>query len=104
MYLPLFVGVLHWSLFWYALLYVLSSFTIILTRKRELVALLLLSFGCLVTVNVLWLFLMVPWVVLQFVIVLFPDHTHLLFEWQHEKTNNVVVCHEKTQISQGTIS
>ena len=37
----------------YALLYVLSSFAIILTRKRELVALLLLSFGCLVTVNVL---------------------------------------------------
>ena len=52
MYLPLFVGVLCWSLFWYALLYVLSSFEIILTRKRELVALLLLSFGCLVTVNV----------------------------------------------------
>ena len=41
-------------LFWYALLYVLSSFAIILTRKRELIALLLLCFGCLVsTVNVL---------------------------------------------------
>ena len=38
---------------WYALLYVHSSFAIILTRKRELVALLLLSFGCLVIVNVL---------------------------------------------------
>ena len=25
-------------------------------------------------------FLMVPWVGLQFVIVVFPDHTHLLFE------------------------
>ena len=35
MYLPLFVGVLCWSLFWYALLYVHSSFVIILTRKRE---------------------------------------------------------------------
>ena len=54
MYFPLFVGVLWWSLFWYALLYVLSSFAIILTRKRELVALLLLSFGCLVTVDVLY--------------------------------------------------
>ena len=43
MYLPLFVGVLCWSLFWYALFYVLSSFAIILMRKRELVALLLLS-------------------------------------------------------------
>ena len=53
MYLPLFGRVLCWSLFWYALLYVLSSFAIILTRKRGLVALLLLSFGCLVTVNVL---------------------------------------------------
>ena len=28
---------------------------------------------------VVWLFLAVPWVCLQFVIVLFPDHTHLLF-------------------------
>ena len=26
-----------------------------------------------------WLFLAVPWVSLQFVIVVFPDHTHLLF-------------------------
>ena len=60
MYLPLFVGVLCWSLFWYALLYVLSSFAIILTRKIELVALFLLSFGCLVAINVLWLFLSVP--------------------------------------------
>ena len=42
MYLPLFVGVLCSSLFWYALLYVLSSFAILLTRKRKLVALLLL--------------------------------------------------------------
>ena len=37
----------------YTLLYALSSFTIILKRRREIVALLLLSFGCLVTVNVL---------------------------------------------------
>ena len=51
MYLPLFVGVLCVSLFWYALLFVLSSFAIILTRKRELAALLLSSFGCLITVN-----------------------------------------------------
>ena len=27
----------------------------------------------------MWLFLAVPWVFLQFVIVVFPDHTHLLF-------------------------
>ena len=48
-------------------------------EERELVALLLLSFGFLVTANVLWLFLMVLWVGLQCVIVVFPDHTHLLF-------------------------
>ena len=50
-------------------------------RKRELDALLLLSFGCLLTVDVLlqYLFLVVPWVGLQCVIVVFPDHAHLLF-------------------------
>ena len=35
MYLPLLVGALCWSLFWYALLCVVSSFAIILSRKRE---------------------------------------------------------------------
>ena len=50
---PLAVGVLCFSLFCCALLCVLSSFAIVLKRKRELVALLLLSYGCLVTVNVL---------------------------------------------------
>ena len=55
-----------------------SSFAIILTRKRELITLLLLSFGCLVTVNVPWLFLAVTWVGLQCVIVVFPDHAHIL--------------------------
>ena len=34
MYFPLFVGVLCLSLFWYVLLCVLSSFAIILKRKR----------------------------------------------------------------------
>ena len=79
MYLTLFVGVLCCSLFWYTVLCVLSSFAIILTRKRELVALLLLSFRCIVTVNIVWLYLTVPWVGLQCVIVVFPDHTLLLF-------------------------
>ena len=63
----------------YALLYVHSSFAIIVKRKRKLAALLLLSFRCLATVNVWWLFLTVPWVGLQCVNVVFPDHTHLLF-------------------------
>ena len=57
---PIVCRVLCWSLFWYTLLYVLSSFAVILARKGELVALLLLFVGCLVTVNVLLLFLMVP--------------------------------------------
>ena len=47
------VGVLYWALFWYKLLYVLSSFATILTEKKELVALPLLSFGYIVTVDVM---------------------------------------------------
>ena len=79
MYVPLFVGVLCLYLFCYAFLCVHSRFAIILKRKRKLVALLLLSYRCIVTLNVLWLFLTVPWAGLQCVIVVFPDHTHLLF-------------------------
>ena len=44
--------------------------------KRELVALLSLSSWCLVIV--VWPFLAVPKVCLQFAILKFPDHTHLL--------------------------
>ena len=51
MYFSLFVEGLCLSLFSYALLCVLSRFTIILKRKIELVALLLLSYGFLVTVK-----------------------------------------------------
>ena len=65
------MGVLCLSLFRYALLCVLSSFAIILKRKNELAVLLLLSCGCLVTVNVMWLFLTAPWAGLQCVIVVF---------------------------------
>ena len=75
MYVPLFVGVLCLSLLCYAFH---SSFAIIL--KRQLVALLLLSYICIVTINVLWLILTVSWVGLPCVIVVFPDQTHLLFE------------------------
>ena len=45
--------------------------------KRELIALFNLSSWCLVMVE--RLFLAVPRGCLQFVIVVFPDHTHLLF-------------------------
>ena len=59
------------------LLYVHSSIANILMGKRELVALLNLSSWCLMMVE--QLFLAVPWGCLRFVIVVFPDHTHLLF-------------------------
>ena len=50
----------------------LKCFAIILKRKRKLVALLLLSYRCIITINVMWLFLAVPWAGLQYVIVVFP--------------------------------
>ena len=59
------------------ILYVHSSSAIILMGKRELVALLDLSSWCLVMVE--RLFLAVPQGCLRFVIVVFPDHAHLLF-------------------------
>ena len=61
----------------FTLLYVHSSIAIILMGKRELVALLYLSSWCLVMVG--RLFFVVPRGCLWFVIVVFPDHTHLLF-------------------------
>ena len=79
MYFPLSVVVLFLSLFCYALLCVHFSFAIILKKRRKRVALLLFSYRYIVTINVLWLFLTVPWVGLPYVIVVFPDHTHLLF-------------------------
>ena len=54
-----------------------AAFTGVLIGKRELIALLNLSSWCLVMVE--RLFLTVPRGCLQFVIVVFPDHTHLLF-------------------------
>ena len=53
------------------------SIAIILMGKSELIALLNLSSWCLVMVE--RLFLAMPRGCLQFVIVVFPDHTHLLF-------------------------
>ena len=59
------------------LLCVHSSIAISLMGKRELIALLNLSSWCLVMVE--RLFLAVPRDCLRFVIVVFPDHAHLLF-------------------------
>ena len=71
------MGVCNCSMFCCTSLYVHFSIAIILMGKRELVALLNLSSWCLVMVD--RLFLVVPWGCLRFVIVVFPDHTHLLF-------------------------
>ena len=71
------MGFCNCSMFCCTLLYVHSSIAIILIGRRELVALLTFSSWCLVIV--VWLFLAIPWVCLRFVIVAFPNHTHLLF-------------------------
>ena len=71
------MGFCNRSMFCCVLLCVHSSFAIISTGKRELVALL-----CLFSISlmiVVWLFLTMPNGCLQFVIVVFPDHTRLLF-------------------------
>ena len=65
------MGLCNCSTFCCALLYVLSSYAIILMEERELVTWLL---G-------VSLFLTVPWVCLKFVILVFPDHT--IFDNQH---------------------
>ena len=72
------MGVCNCSMFCCTLLYVHSSIAIILMgkRERELIAMLNLSSWCLVMFE--RLFLAVPRGCLQFVIVVFPDHTHLL--------------------------
>ena len=71
------MGVCNFSMLSYTLRYVHSSIAVILMGKRGLVALLNLSSWCLLMAE--GLFLAVPWDCLRFVIVVFPDHTHLLF-------------------------
>ena len=78
------MGVFNSSIFCCTLLYVHSSIAIISMGKRELIALHNLSSWCLVMVE--RLFLAVPQGCLQFVIVVFPDHTHLLFLVEKLKT------------------
>ena len=83
------VGVCNCSMFCCMLLYVRSSIAIILMGKRERVALLNLSSWCLVMVE--RLFLAVLRGCLQFVIVVFPDHTHLLFLFQGNQIHTLVL-------------
>ena len=59
--------------------------------KRELVALLILSPWCLVIAVLL--FLTVPWVCLQFVIVVFPDHNHFLFLLIYHQVSKIRKLH-----------
>ena len=72
------MGVCNCSMFCCTLLYVHSSISIVLMGKRELIALLNLSSWCLVMVE--RLFFAVPQGCLRFGIVVFSDHTHLLFQ------------------------
>ena len=81
------LGVCGCSVFCCMLLYDRSSIAIILMGKRELVALLNLSSWCLVIVE--RLFLAVPRGCLQFVIVVFPDHTHLLIFFYRENIKKI---------------
>ena len=71
------MGVCGCSMFCCTILCVHSSIAIILMGKRELVALLNMSSWCLVVVE--RLFHVQQPDCLQFVIVVFPDDTHLLF-------------------------
>ena len=89
------MGVCNCSMFCCTLLCVHSSNAIILMSKRELIALLNLSSLCLVMVE--RLFLAVPRGCLQFVIVVFPDHTHLLFLiWSHLSFGGRYISARKT--------
>ena len=72
------MGVCNCSMFCCTLLYVHSSFAIIMMGKRELADLLRLSSWFLATV--VWHFLAVPWLCLQFVIVAFPGQFLVFLE------------------------
>ena len=50
-----------------------------------------LSYGCLVTVNILQLFLTVPWVGLRCVIVVCSDHTNLIILSSYEQDVGLMV-------------
>ena len=84
------MGVCNCSMFCCPLLYVQSSIEIILMGKKELVALLNLSSWCLVMGE--RLFHAVTRGCFQFVIVVLPDHTHLLFLMSGMGQNVSILC------------
>ena len=68
----------------FAMHYFVSILVLQTSEKEEKAdCLLILPYRCIVIINVLWLFLTVLWVGLQCVIVVFPDHTHLLFYYEN---------------------
>ena len=93
------MGVCNCFNFCCTLLCVSSSIAIILMGKRELVALLNLSSWCLVMVE--QLFLAVPQGCLRFVIVVFPDHTHLLYFMSHHSVISLELNLNKIEQAKG---
>ena len=77
-------------LFCCTLLDIQSGIAIILMGKRGLVALLILFSWCLEMVE--QLFLAVPRGCLRFVIVVFPDHTHLILFIRHHCWDVFFLC------------
>ena len=62
-------------------LFPIKTIANIMTRKRERdICFALISTWCIVTVSILWLFLTMACVGLHCMIVVFPDHIHLLFD------------------------
>ena len=81
---------LCWSLFWCALLYVLSAFAVVLAEWGW--GLWLLCFYCLVNVGVLWLFFTVSWVGLGYVVVVFPGRScSLTLIYMQKKLTNIQI-------------
>ena len=90
------MGFCNCSMFCCAFLGVHFTFAIISMGKGELVALLCLSSSYLVIV--VWLFLTMPRVCLQFVIVVFHCHAHSLF-LEMTQTRQIIRCsHTKDKV------
>ena len=99
------MGVCNCSMFGCTLLYVHSSIAIILMGKRELVALPNLASWCLMVVE--RLFLVVPQACMRFVIVVFSDHTHILFfskkKTEHKMNRRIYSNKKETSDFHGTV-
>ena len=54
-------------------------------------------------INVLWIFLSMPWVGLQRLIVIFADHAHLLFGYSIEQISNKHCVHGRQDCLRGVV-